>query len=126
MPCPPVRQAGPVRHSKHLPRAQSHARTSEHSAPRSDNPTECRQDSQQEVAEYLARDVTTPSAGRSGKGCLSTATHTGEAMMGVAASGQTIHFGVHARGRFVGGNIADRWDRADFEDIMRRRTGPTH
>jgi len=47
-------------------------------------------------------------------------------MMGVAASGQTIHFGVHARGRFVGGNIADRWDRADFEDIMRRRTGPTH
>jgi predicted ester cyclase len=52
-------------------------------------------------------------------------THTGEPMMGVPATGQKIRIGVHARARFVGGKLAERWDRADFEDIKRQLTGPT-
>ena len=54
-----------------------------------------------------------------------SATHTGEEFMGVPAAGQKIRFGVHARGRFVDGKMAERWDRADFEDIKRQLTGPT-
>jgi predicted ester cyclase len=54
-----------------------------------------------------------------------SATHTGEAMMGVPATGRKIRFGVNARGRFVDGKIAERWDRADFEDIRRQLTGST-
>lgn len=55
-----------------------------------------------------------------------SATHTGAEMMGApAATGRKIHFGVCARGRFVGGKMAERWDRADFEDIKRQLTGPT-
>jgi predicted ester cyclase len=46
-------------------------------------------------------------------------------MMGAPATGRKIRFGVHARGRFVGGKMAERWDRADFEDIKRQLTGPT-
>ena len=53
------------------------------------------------------------------------ATHTGEEMMGAPATGRKIRFGVHARGRFVGGKMAERWDRADFEDIKRQLTAPT-
>src|SRR5260370_25499669 len=53
------------------------------------------------------------------------ATHTVEEMMGAPATGRKIRFGVHARGRFVGGKMAERWDRADFEDIKRQLTGPT-
>jgi predicted ester cyclase len=54
-----------------------------------------------------------------------SATHTGEAMMGIHATGRKIRFDVHARGRFVGGKITERWDRADFEDIKRQLAGPT-
>ena len=53
-----------------------------------------------------------------------TATHKGE-LMGVPATGRKIRFDVHTRSRFVGGKMAERWDRADFEDIMRQLTGPT-
>ena len=51
--------------------------------------------------------------------------NAGEEMMGAPATGRKIRFGVHARGRFVGGKMAERWDRADFEDIKRQLTGPT-
>jgi len=54
-----------------------------------------------------------------------SATHTGEEFMGVPATGRKIRFYVHARGRFVDGKMAERWDRADFEDIERQLTGPT-
>ncbi len=54
-----------------------------------------------------------------------SATHTGEEFMGIPATGRKIRFDVHARGRFVDGNMAERWDRADFEDIKRQLTGPT-
>jgi len=54
-----------------------------------------------------------------------SATHTGEEFMGVPAAGRKIRFNVHARGRFVDGKMAERWDRADFEDIKRQLTGPT-
>ena len=53
------------------------------------------------------------------------ATHTGDEFMGVPATGRKIRFDVHARGRFVDGKMAERWDRADFEDIRRQLTGPT-
>ena len=44
---------------------------------------------------------------------------------GVPATGRKIRFDVHARGRFVDGKMAERWDRADFEDIKRQLTAPT-
>ncbi len=53
-----------------------------------------------------------------------SATHTGEEFMGVPATGRKIHIDVRARGRFVDGKMAERWDRADFEDIKRQLTGP--
>jgi predicted ester cyclase len=54
-----------------------------------------------------------------------SATHTGEEFMGIAATGRKIRFNVHARGRFVDGKMAERWDCADFEDIKRQLAGPT-
>jgi len=54
-----------------------------------------------------------------------TATHTGEAFMGIPATGRKIRFDVHARSRFVNGKLAERWDQVDFEDIRRQLTGPT-
>ena len=54
-----------------------------------------------------------------------SATHTGEEFMGIASTGRKIRFDVHARGRFVDGKMAERWDRADFEDIKRQLTGLT-
>ena len=45
--------------------------------------------------------------------------------MVLPATGRMIRFGLHARGRFVDGKMAERWDRADFEDIKRQLTGPT-
>lgn len=54
-----------------------------------------------------------------------SATHTGAEFMGIPATGRKIRFDVHARGRFVDGKMAERWDRADFEDIGRQLTGPT-
>ena len=53
-----------------------------------------------------------------------SATHTGAEFMGIPATGQKIRFDVHARGRFVDGKMAERWDRADFEDIKRQLTRP--
>lgn len=50
-------------------------------------------------------------------------THTAE-IMGIPATGRKIRFGVHARGRFVDGKLAERWDRVDFEDIKRQLTRP--
>ena len=52
-------------------------------------------------------------------------THTGEEFMGIPAAGRKIRFKVHARGRFVDGKMAERWDRADFADIKRQLTGNT-
>ncbi len=52
-----------------------------------------------------------------------SATHTGEEFMGIPSTGRKIRFDVHARGRFVDGKMAERWDQADFEDIRRQLTG---
>jgi predicted ester cyclase len=54
-----------------------------------------------------------------------SATHTGEEFMGIRASGRRIRFDVHARGRFVDGKMAERWDQVDFADIKRQLTGAT-
>jgi len=54
-----------------------------------------------------------------------TASHTGEEFMGISAAGRKIRFDVRARGRFVDGKMAERWDQADFEDIRRQLAGPT-
>jgi len=53
-----------------------------------------------------------------------SATHTGEEFMGIPAAGRKIRFDVGARGRFVNGKMAERWDRANFEDIRRQLTSP--
>jgi len=53
-----------------------------------------------------------------------SATHTGEELMGVPAAGRKIRFDVGARGRFVDGKMAERWDRANFEDVKRQLTSP--
>ena len=52
-------------------------------------------------------------------------THTGEEFMGIPATGRKIRFKVHARGRFVDGKMAERWDQADFADIKRQLAGAT-
>jgi predicted ester cyclase len=54
-----------------------------------------------------------------------SATHTGHEFMGIAAAGRKIRFHVDARGRFANGQIVERWDRADFEDIKRQLAGHT-
>ena len=54
-----------------------------------------------------------------------SATHTGAEFMGIPAAGRKIRFGVRARGRFVDGKMAERWDQADFGDIKRQLTEPT-
>jgi predicted ester cyclase len=52
-----------------------------------------------------------------------SATHTGGEILGVpAATGRKIRFNVLARGRFVDGKMAERWDQADFADIKRQLT----
>jgi len=43
--------------------------------------------------------------------------------MGIPATGRKIRFDVHARNRFYDGKTAERWDRADFEDIRRQLAG---
>ena len=48
-----------------------------------------------------------------------SATHSGEAFMGIPAAGRKIRFDIHARGRLVDGKMAERWDRVNFDDIMR-------
>jgi predicted ester cyclase len=50
-------------------------------------------------------------------------TQMGE-IMGIPATGRKIRFNVRARGRFVDGKMAERWDRVDFEDIKRQLTRP--
>jgi len=50
------------------------------------------------------------------------ATHAGEQFMGIPATGRKIRFDVHARGRFVDGKMAERWDRVNFEDVKRQLT----
>ncbi|MGO8925827.1 MAG: ester cyclase [Limisphaerales bacterium] len=50
-------------------------------------------------------------------------THSAE-IMGIPATGRKIRFDVQARGRFVDGKMAERWDRVDFEDIKRQLTRP--
>jgi predicted ester cyclase len=50
-------------------------------------------------------------------------THSAE-IMGIPATGRKIRFDVHARGRFVEGKLAERWDQVDFEDIKRQLTRP--
>ena len=51
------------------------------------------------------------------------ATQTGE-IFGIPATGRKIRFDVHERCRFVGGKLAERWARVDFEDIKRQLTRP--
>ena len=53
-----------------------------------------------------------------------SAAHSGEAFMGIPAAGRKIRFDIHARGRFVNGKTAERWDRVNFDDIMRQLTQP--
>lgn len=53
-----------------------------------------------------------------------SATHTGIEFMGIPAGGRKIRFDVGARGRFVDGKMAERWDKANFEDIRRQLAGP--
>jgi len=53
-----------------------------------------------------------------------TATHTGDPFMGIPAAGREIRVNVYARSRFVDGRLAERWDRADFEDVKRQLTSP--
>jgi predicted ester cyclase len=48
-----------------------------------------------------------------------TATHLGE-LMGIPASGRAVRFLVHTRNRFVDGRMAERWDKTDFEDLLRQ------
>jgi predicted ester cyclase len=50
-------------------------------------------------------------------------THTAE-IMGVPATGRKIRFDVQARGRFVDGKLAERWDRVDFDGIKHQLTRP--
>ena len=52
-----------------------------------------------------------------------SATHTGADFMGITATGRKIRFDVHSRGRFVDGQMAERWDQVDFEDIRRQLVG---
>lgn len=54
-----------------------------------------------------------------------SATHTGAEFMGIPARGRKIRFNVHARGLFVDSKMAERWDRADFDDIRRQLAGST-
>jgi len=54
----------------------------------------------------------------------STATHLGE-LMGISATGRRVRFWIHTRDRFVDGRLAERWDRADIEDLMGQLTRPT-
>jgi predicted ester cyclase len=54
-----------------------------------------------------------------------SATHTGEEFMDISATGRKIRFDVRARGRFVDGKMAERWDQADFADVKRQLTGAT-
>jgi predicted ester cyclase len=46
-------------------------------------------------------------------------THLGE-LRGIAATGKPVSFHVHTRNRFVDGLMAERWDTADFQDILRQ------
>ena len=39
-----------------------------------------------------------------------------------AATGRKIRFVVNARNRMRDGKLAERWDRADFEDVKRQLT----
>jgi predicted ester cyclase len=55
-----------------------------------------------------------------------SATHTGEQFMDISATGRKNRFDVRARGRFVDGKMAERWDQADFADVKRQLTEPTH
>ena len=52
----------------------------------------------------------------------STATHLGD-LMGVPATGKQVRFNIHTRNRFVNGRMAERWDRADVQDILRQVKG---
>lgn len=54
-----------------------------------------------------------------------SATHAGEAFMGIPATGRKIRFSVGARNRIIDGKLAERRDRVDFEDIQRQLTGST-
>jgi len=51
------------------------------------------------------------------------ATHRGE-LFGIPTTGRRFRFEVHERARFVDGKMAERWPRADLEDIKRQLTGP--
>jgi len=46
-----------------------------------------------------------------------TATHLGE-LMGIPATGKRVSFTVYTRNRFEGDKMAERWDRADFADLL--------
>ncbi len=54
---------------------------------------------------------------------VAIATHQAE-LIGIAATGRQIRFTVHARDRFVGDRVAERWDQADVEDLRRQLTQP--
>jgi predicted ester cyclase len=52
-----------------------------------------------------------------------TATHSAE-LMGIPATGKRVAFTVHTRNRFVDGRMAERWDKADIEDLIRQLKTP--
>jgi predicted ester cyclase len=52
------------------------------------------------------------------------AIHSGAEFNGIPARGRKIRFDIHARGRFADGKMAERWDRVNFEDVMRQLTEP--
>ena len=51
-----------------------------------------------------------------------TVTHVGP-LMGVAPTGRQGAFKVFTRNRFEGDRMAERWDRSDFDDLMRQLSG---
>jgi predicted ester cyclase len=52
---------------------------------------------------------------------LASATHRGE-FMGIQPTNRQVHFAIHARDRFEGNRVAERWDRGDTDDLMRQLT----
>ena len=48
-----------------------------------------------------------------------TVTHVGP-LMGLPATGRQLNFKVYARNRFENDRMAERWDRTDFEAVMRQ------
>jgi predicted ester cyclase len=51
-----------------------------------------------------------------------TGTHRGE-LMGIAPTNRVATWRIHARVRFNGDKVAERWDRVDVDDLLAQLTG---